>query len=124
MTEPDAAAVSLAEARASARAEKDYAAADALRDELAAAGWTIVDQPDGGWRLEPVETEVPAAPLDPHDVTSLLDAAATDDVSTSVCTRSRWASASSWATMPPNDWPYWCARSTPSSSCYAIVSST
>jgi hypothetical protein len=81
MTEPDAAAVSLAEARARARAAKDYAAADALRDELAAAGWSVVDEPDGGWRLEPAPAPASPAPLDPHDVPSLLDASATDDVS-------------------------------------------
>ena len=81
MTEPDAHAVSLAEARARARGAKDYAAADALREELAAAGWTVVDEPGGGWRLDPAPTERPAAALDPHDVPSLLDAPATDDVS-------------------------------------------
>lgn len=81
MTEPDAGVVSLAEARARARAAKDFAAADALRDELAAAGWTVVDEPDGAWRLEPTPAEPPATPLDPHEVPSLLDAAATDDVS-------------------------------------------
>jgi hypothetical protein len=81
MTEPDADVVSLAEARARARAAKDFAVADALRDELAAAGWTVVDEPDGGWRLEPAQAEPPAAPLDPHDVPLLLDSPATDDVS-------------------------------------------
>ena len=81
MTDPDAAAVALVEARALARAARDYAAADALRDELAAAGWTVVDEPDGGWRLEPAPASGPPAPLDPHDVPSLLDAPATDDVS-------------------------------------------
>ena len=61
MTEPDAGVVSLAEARARARATKDFAAADALRDELAAAGWTVVDEPDGGWRLEPAPAKAPPA---------------------------------------------------------------
>jgi cysteinyl-tRNA synthetase len=81
MNEPDAHVVSLAEARARARGAKDYAAADALREELAAAGWTVVDEPHGGWRLDPTPAERPAAALDPHDVPSLLDAPATDDVS-------------------------------------------
>jgi hypothetical protein len=81
MTEPDAAALSLAEARARARATKDFARADALRDELAAAGWAVVDQPDGGWRLEPAPAKGLPAPLDPHDAPSLLDQPATDDVS-------------------------------------------
>ena len=81
MTEPEAGVVAMAEARARARAAKDYAAADALRDELAAAGWTVVDEPDGGWRLEPMQAEPPPVPLDPHEVPSLLDAPPTDDVS-------------------------------------------
>ena len=81
MTEPDAGVVSLAEARARARAAKDYSAADALRDELVAAGWTVVDESDGGWRLERTPAEPPAWPLDPHEVPSLLDSPATDDVS-------------------------------------------
>ena len=81
MTEPGADAVTLAEARARARAAKDFAAADALRDELAATGWTVVDEPDGGWRLDPAPAEVAPARLDPHDVPSLLESPATDDVS-------------------------------------------
>ena len=81
MTEPGADAVTLAEARARARAAKDFAAADALRDELAATGWTVVDEPDGAWRLDPAPAEVAPARLDPHVVPSLLEAPATDDVS-------------------------------------------
>jgi hypothetical protein len=42
----------LAERRAQARAERDFAAADRLRDEIAAAGWTVTDAP-GGWTLTP-----------------------------------------------------------------------
>jgi cysteinyl-tRNA synthetase len=37
----------LLEAREAARASKDFAAADARRDELAALGWTVRDTPDG-----------------------------------------------------------------------------
>jgi hypothetical protein len=81
MTEPDVGAISLAEARARARVAKDFAAADAMRDELAAAGWTVVDESDGGWRLESGPADPSGAPLDPHEVPSLLDAPATDDVS-------------------------------------------
>jgi cysteinyl-tRNA synthetase len=44
--------VALAEARAAARAARDFAAADRLRDELRAAGWDMEDQP-GGYRLKP-----------------------------------------------------------------------
>ena len=37
----------LARQRDAARAAKDWAAADALRDRLQADGWTIEDTPDG-----------------------------------------------------------------------------
>ncbi len=37
----------LAEQRLVARAAKDFARADELRDEIAAAGWKVVDTPDG-----------------------------------------------------------------------------
>lgn len=37
----------LAERRSAARADRDFGAADALRDEIAAAGWRLVDTPDG-----------------------------------------------------------------------------
>ncbi len=40
------------EARTAAKKAKDWPAADALRDEIAAAGWKIVDTPQGP-RLEP-----------------------------------------------------------------------
>jgi hypothetical protein len=70
----------LAERRAGARASKDFAAADALRDVIMEAGWTVTDEP-GGWRLEPAVTTVPdARPLRAHDVASLLDEPATADV--------------------------------------------
>jgi cysteinyl-tRNA synthetase len=46
------AVVALADARAAARAARDFAAADRLRDELRAAGWDMEDQP-GGYRLKP-----------------------------------------------------------------------
>jgi cysteinyl-tRNA synthetase len=35
------------DARAAARAARDYAASDAIREELAAEGWDVVDSPDG-----------------------------------------------------------------------------
>ncbi|MGZ8630373.1 MAG: glycosyltransferase [Actinomycetota bacterium] len=74
---PDVRAI--AERRAAARAEKDFASADALRDELVAAGWTVVDESGGAWRLEP------AAPPErrrvrPVDVTSVLGQPATAEV--------------------------------------------
>ena len=41
----------LADARAAARTERDWARADALRNELETLGWIVVDGPDGS-RLE------------------------------------------------------------------------
>jgi cysteinyl-tRNA synthetase len=51
-TSPEAGALppeidALATARVAARAARDYGRADAIRDELAAAGWTVVDGPAG-----------------------------------------------------------------------------
>ena len=43
----------LAEKRWAAKAAKDFAAADALRKELAAAGWSMLDRKDG-YSLEPL----------------------------------------------------------------------
>ena len=51
--EPPAEAQNLAERRAAARADKDFATADRLRDRLAELGWRVTDSP-GGWALEPV----------------------------------------------------------------------
>ncbi len=44
---PPAAVQELAGARASAREARDWAASDRLRDEIAAAGWTVRDGPNG-----------------------------------------------------------------------------
>jgi cysteinyl-tRNA synthetase len=44
---PDADAERLLEERQAARAEKDFATADAKRDELAARGWEVRDTPEG-----------------------------------------------------------------------------
>ncbi len=46
MTAP-AEVVALAEQRAAARAGKDYAESDRLRDQIAAAGWVVRDGPEG-----------------------------------------------------------------------------
>jgi cysteinyl-tRNA synthetase len=43
--------VHLAERRARARLERDFATSDALREELAASGWTMRDEPGGGFTL-------------------------------------------------------------------------
>jgi cysteinyl-tRNA synthetase len=48
-----AAVTALAERRWAAKQARDFAAADALRAELAAAGWAMLDRKDG-WSLEPV----------------------------------------------------------------------
>ncbi|MHB8220626.1 MAG: cysteine--tRNA ligase [Acidimicrobiales bacterium] len=45
--EVDAGSAALATERDTARASRDWARADALRDELAARGWTVEDGPDG-----------------------------------------------------------------------------
>jgi hypothetical protein len=47
LADPPADVVALAELRAEARAAKDFAAADRLRDEIAASGWVVDDRPDG-----------------------------------------------------------------------------
>jgi Glycosyl transferase family 2 len=72
-----------AERRARARAEKDFALADALRDEIAAAGWSVVDAPDGGFTLEPAEPETSDVVQRGRaaDVPSVLDEAPTADAS-------------------------------------------
>ena len=54
--------VALAEQRATARTERDFAAADRLRDEIAAAGWLVADTADG-FTLKP---------RPPYDVQSSL----------------------------------------------------
>jgi cysteinyl-tRNA synthetase len=41
----------LAERRSQARAERDFEASDRLRDELAALGWQMRDEPGGGFTL-------------------------------------------------------------------------
>ena len=77
MAEAPAAVVALAEARAAARAERDFAKADQLRDAIAIAGWTVLDKPDG-FRLE--EAAAPAR-LRAADAPSVLDEPATYDAS-------------------------------------------
>jgi hypothetical protein len=72
----------LAEQRAEARAARDFTRADALRDEVAAVGWRVVDQPGGPFTLEPlIEEPLAVRRLRPDDVASVLDEPATVDVS-------------------------------------------
>ena len=80
---PDAPEVirALAERRATARDAHDYATADALRGEIVAAGWTVVDEP-GGWRLEAAPPAVPHR-VGAGAVASVLDEPATSDVTLS-----------------------------------------
>ena len=47
MTHAPAEVVALADERVQARAEKDWATSDALRDRIAALGWVVADGPDG-----------------------------------------------------------------------------
>lgn len=64
----------LLEERAAARAARDWAAADALRDQIRAHGWEPVDAPDGS-------TARPAAPAPSPALPSLLDEPAIMDAS-------------------------------------------
>lgn len=74
----------LAAERADARAARDFARADALRDRIADLGYRVVDRPDGPG-LEPLAPEPSTEPgptrLRPADVASVLDEPATADVS-------------------------------------------
>lgn len=53
--EPPPQVVELVKARTIARANKEWAAADRLRDEIAALGWQVTDTPNGPL-LEPIPT--------------------------------------------------------------------
>jgi hypothetical protein len=64
--------VRLAQERAEARSAKDFARADAIRDRIASAGWTVVDEPDG-YHLEPADQPGPVERVRSADVTSVLD---------------------------------------------------
>jgi hypothetical protein len=63
--------VQLAEARAEARAAKDFGAADQARDRITALGWSVVDEPGGTWLLEPVVAAARIR-LKAHEVPSVL----------------------------------------------------
>ena len=69
----------LAGDRADARAAKDFALADELRDRIHELGWEVTDQP-GGFELEPVASEADR-PVRSADVPSVLDDTTTFDVS-------------------------------------------
>ena len=78
---PSPVAISLAVARAAARSRRDFATADALRVELDATGWTVIDEPGGSWRLEPASPAPDLVAVRPDDVPSRLGEPAIDDVS-------------------------------------------
>jgi Glycosyl transferase family 2 len=61
----------LAEDRARLRGAGDYAAADALRERIAEAGYRVVDRPDGSYELSPEEPTAPRR-LQPAEVRSVL----------------------------------------------------
>jgi GT2 family glycosyltransferase len=69
----------LAAERDERRRDKDFAAADALRDRILELGFAVIDGPEGP-SIEPAEIAEPAR-LRPHDVESLLDDEPTHDVS-------------------------------------------
>ncbi len=71
--------IALAERRSVARASKDFAAADTLRDQIRQLGWEVTDEP-GGFALVAIATTV-AGPVASGDVASLLETATTFDVS-------------------------------------------
>ena len=79
----------LADERAKARAAKDFAASDALRDQINALGWSVKDTPDGQVLAElppyPVVREVPdGGPTVDGVVAALLVDGWPDDVRTCV----------------------------------------
>jgi cysteinyl-tRNA synthetase len=65
--------------RQEARASKDFARADELRDRISELGYRVVDGPDGA-SLEPLEASAPAS-VDPRYVPSVLDEPPTADLS-------------------------------------------
>jgi GT2 family glycosyltransferase len=69
----------LAGERERARSEKDYARADELRDRIEAAGYRVVDGPEGP-TLRPLEPAV-VRRVRPQDVASVLDDPPSADVS-------------------------------------------
>lgn len=69
----------LAEERAAARASGDFTVADTLRDRIAEAGWTVVDEP-GGYRLEHL-AEDPAVRRRAGEIPSVLASEPDMDVS-------------------------------------------
>ena len=80
MPEPPEEIVAMAERRAQARAAKDFAEADAIRERIASAGWSVEDTPGGGYTLSPAGAPADER-IEPADVRSVLGEPATADVS-------------------------------------------
>jgi GT2 family glycosyltransferase len=81
MPAPPPEVVALAEERAAARAVKDFASADALRDRIHALGWDVTDTPEGPAFAPLVAPgEEPSGAVAAHDVRSRLDEPAVHDV--------------------------------------------
>jgi hypothetical protein len=80
MAEPPPDILRLAEERTAARAAKDFATADRLRQQIADAGWVVTDTP-GGSTVEPAIEEAPTGPVRAADVASVLELPPTADVS-------------------------------------------
>lgn len=74
--------VRLTAEREDARARRDFAAADALRDRILEAGYAVTDTPEGP-QLAPAEAPAPppVARVRPADVPSMLDRPATFEAS-------------------------------------------
>ncbi len=80
MGDPPEDVLELARRRADARAARDFEAADALRALIEASGWSVRDDPDGSFALEPAAFE-PARRIRAGDVVSVLHEPATADAS-------------------------------------------
>lgn len=78
MSEPPERIRRLSEQRAAARAQRDFALADALRAEIEGAGWRVVDGPDGFELLAMPEPE-PEPRVRVEDVGSILEESSTHD---------------------------------------------
>jgi glycosyltransferase involved in cell wall biosynthesis len=79
MPDPPEEVVAMAERRAQARAAKDFGEADAIRERIASAGWTVEDTADG-YTLLPAEAPAEER-IAPGDVPSVLGESATADAS-------------------------------------------
>jgi hypothetical protein len=67
----------LIDERAAARAERDFAAADALRERIRAMGWEVIDLPNGSTARPSLPSAGEADYARPEDLESLLDQPAT-----------------------------------------------